>query len=298
MSTGTAASSGDARATGGIEKPGMRQRTIAGVDGCRAGWIAAIATVEIPAIDPGTAVSEGVGPRMPVILQPLQARVFPRFDFLIEALPADAAVAVDMPIGLPERIEGPGRAAEKAARPLLGERQSSVFSMPARRAVEAGAGPFRSEVHRREAYGQACALAERLSHPPRRVSIQGFGLFPKIMEIDRVLGAQPGLAERVIESHPELAFRLLNGERPVASPKKIRNQINPAGMEDRRRLLLRHGLPAGFLLGPAPAGAAEDDFLDACAVLFVAARHALGLAVAHPSPPERDERGLPIAIWA
>jgi predicted RNase H-like nuclease len=269
------------------EAPDAEGQVVAGVDGCRAGWVAVIGRVG--KLGPGA---------LPFLPESVQARVFPRFDFLLDALPEDAVIAVDMPIGLPERIEGPGRAAEKATRPLLGERQSSVFSIPARPAVEAGAGPFRSELHRREAYRAACAIAERLSHPPRRISIQGFGLFPKIIEIDRLLLADPSRATRVIEGHPELAFRLLNGGTPVPSPKKIQGRVDATGMEDRRRLLLEAGLGRDFLYAPAPAGAAQDDFLDACAMLCVAARHAAGIAVAHPSPPDRDARGLPIAIWA
>jgi len=264
-------------------------RTIVGVDACRAGWIAVIWQLPNRPADggvPGDAWGS------------LEARVFPRFDFLLDALPGDAVIAVDMPIGLPERIEGPGRAAEKAARPLLGERQSSVFSIPARAAVEAGAGPFRSELHRREAYAEACAIAARLSHPPRKISIQGFSLFPRIIEIDRRLAAEPKLAERVIESHPELAFVRLNGGTAMASPKKVQGRVNPAGMEDRRRVLIAASLPRGFLYQPAPAGAAQDDFLDATVLLLVAERHAKGQAVPHPDPPERDARGLPIAIWA
>lgn len=257
-------------------------RTLVGVDACRAGWIAVIA----PA--PGGAMGWAG----------LQARVFPRFSFLIDALPQDAVVAVDMPIGLPDRIKGPGRAAERAVRPLLGERQSSLFSIPARAAVEAGAGPFRSELHRREAYSEACAIAARLSHPPRKISIQGFSLFPRIMEIDQRLAAEPALAARVIESHPELAFVRLNGGTAMATPKKVRNRVNPAGMEDRRRVLVDAGLPRTFLYQAAPAGAAQDDFLDAAVLLLVAERHAAGHAVPHPDPPERDGRGLPIAIWA
>lgn len=261
-------------------------RCIAGVDACRAGWIAVIGRL------PGDA--DPVDGRWPQ----LSARVFPRFDFLLDALPADAVLAVDMPIGLPERIEGAGRAAEKAVRPLLGERQASVFSIPARAAVEAGGGPFRSELYRREAHQAACTIAARLSHPPRRISIQGFSLFPRILEIDRRLAAEPLRAETVIESHPELAFARLNGGTALASPKKLQGRVNPVGMEDRRRLMIAAGLPRGFLYEPAPAGAAQDDFLDAAVLLLVAERHARGLAVPHPNPPERDARGLPIAIWA
>ncbi|KQT43178.1 hypothetical protein ASG43_15125 [Aureimonas sp. Leaf454] len=225
-------------------------------------------------------------------------RVFPRFDFLLDGTGPGAVIAVDMPIGLPERIEGAGRAAEKAVRPLLGERQSSVFSIPARAAVEAGAGPFRSELHRRECHAEACRIAERLSHPPRRISIQGFGLFPKILEIDRLLAADPALADRVIESHPEFAFRVLNDGAAMRLPKKIKGQVNPAGLEERRRLLVACGLPRALLYAPPPAGAGQDDLLDAGAMLLVAERYRAGVARAHPEPPERDARGLPIAIWA
>lgn len=281
-------------------------KTLVGVDGCRAGWVAVIrppigdagnASTDAPA---ATEAGGGAGhPDAAAISVPmLTARVFPRFDFLVDAVPAGAVICVDMPIGLPERIEGPGRVAEKSVRPLLGDRQSSVFSMPGRAAVEAGAGPFRSDLHRREAYAEACAIAERLSHPPRRISIQGFGLFPKIIEIDRLLRADPAMAERVIEGHPELAFRMLNGDTAMPSPKKVRNSVNPQGLEERRRLLLACGLPRAFLYGTAPAGAAQDDFLDACAMLFVAARYGGGQAVPHPSPPGRDGFGLPVAIWA
>ena len=40
-----------------------------------------------------------------------------------------------MPIGLPDRVGPGGRGPERAVRPLLGERQSSVFSVPSRAAV-------------------------------------------------------------------------------------------------------------------------------------------------------------------
>jgi predicted RNase H-like nuclease len=71
-------------------------------------------------------------------------------------LGANAVIAVDMPIGLPDRIRGAGRGPEQAIRPLLGPRQSSVFSIPARAAVEA------------ETYGEACARALETSDPPKK----------------------------------------------------------------------------------------------------------------------------------
>ena len=63
-------------------------------------------------------------------------------------------IAVDMPIGLPERTEGSGRVPEQLIRPLLGARQSSVFAIPSRRAVEA------------TDYAEACAIAAAASGWP------------------------------------------------------------------------------------------------------------------------------------
>ena len=77
------------------------------------------------------------------VLLPLAGSEAPRLVVLpglseLSALGVDiAAIAIDMPIGLPDRIDGSGRAAERAVRPLLGARQSSVFTIPARAAIEA-----------------------------------------------------------------------------------------------------------------------------------------------------------------
>lgn len=79
--------------------------------------------------------------------------------------------------------------------------------------------------------------------------------------------------------------------------KKVRNAVNPAGMEERKALLARRGLPGSFLELPPPRGAAADDFLDACAMLLVAERHAAGIAIPFPDPPLSDSRGIPLAIW-
>ena len=79
---------------------------VMGVDGCPAGWIA---------------VTWGAK---------LDHRLVSCFSDLLEG---DAVViAVDMPIGLPQRH---GRAPEREVRGRLGERQSSVFAVPARPAV-------------------------------------------------------------------------------------------------------------------------------------------------------------------
>jgi predicted RNase H-like nuclease len=247
-----------------------------GVDGCPGGWIA---------------VWRQDGGRPSV-------RVFPAFAELIAAFPDDTTVAVDMPIGLPEFSGRGGRGPEALVRPLLGQRQSSVFSIPSRAAVYAETASFTSVEESYAAHRRASEVARRTSDPPRGISIQAFGIFPKIREIDALLRERPDLSERVIESHPEVAFMQLNGGAPVSLPKKIKGVVNPPGMEERKALLCRHGYERAFLDEGPPAGAKADDFLDAACMMLVADRIRRGQAVSWPDPPGRDAYGIPVAIRA
>lgn len=254
---------------------GASGRTVAGADGCKAGWIAVIARPDMP----------------------LETCVFPAFADFLGALPDDAIVAVDMPVGLPDFTSRGGRGPEALVRPLLGQRQSSVFSIPSRAAVYADEMPFSSLEAWHDAHRRASEIARQTSDPPRSVSIQAFGIFSKIREIDGLLRARPELQSRVFESHPEVAFWRLNGDHAMSLPKKVKNRVNPAGMEERRALLARYGVPRPFLDQPPLRGAAPDDFLDATAMCLVAGRIARGEAMSFPNPPKRDAHGLPIAIW-
>lgn len=235
---------------------------LVGVDGCPAGWIAVLR-------QPGS---------------PAECRLFPRFADLLEAAGEDATIAVDMPIGLPDRVGRRGRGPEQAVRPMLRQRQSSVFSIPSRDAVYAGE------------YREACAIAFATSDPPRKVSKQGFHLFPKIREIDALL--TPALQARVREVHPEVAFCVLNGNKEMCTPKKIRGRVNRDGIAERATLLRRFGFDAGFLARKPPSGAALDDFIDACVCCVIAGRIVHGSARPYPDPPALDSKGLHIAIWA
>ncbi len=248
----------------------------AGVDGCPAGWVAAI--------------SEDGAPSRARIA------VFAAFADLLAALPPDAIVAVDMPIGLPGRVGRGGRGPESLVRAGLGERQSSVFSIPSRAAVYAEPGPFADEPARIAAHRRACEVALATSDPPKKCSIQAFGLFAKIREIDGLLRADPGLCLRVIESHPEAAFRKLNGDRAMGLPKKVRGRVHQPGMEERTALLERSGFDPALLARALPARVGRDDLIDACAMLLVAARHARGETVSFPDPPAVDDYGIPVAI--
>lgn len=242
-----------------------RDLWLMGVDGCRAGWVAALVR---PA---------GVE---------AQFRIVPRFSDLIAMPENPAVIAVDIPIGLPERTGYGGRAAENAIRPLLGARQSSVFSVPSRAALEA------------TEYRQACEIALANSDPPRKISKQLFMIAPKIREVDESLRADPSFAARVHEVHPELAFWRLNGERALSEPKKVKGRPYEPGLALRRGLLVAAGLPRMTVECPPPPGAGRDDLLDALACVAIARRIHAGLARPFPDPPPLDRYGLRMAIWA
>lgn len=247
----------------------------AGVDGCRGGWIAAIAE----------------GDAQPEI------RVFVHLAELLEALPDNAVIAVDMPIGLPERCGPGGRGPEKLVRPLLGMRQSSVFSIPSRAAVYSGVqSPSAGDDGWLAAHRRASEVARATSEPPRGVSIQAFGLFAKIRELDTLLRENASLCERVFESHPELCFWRLNGKLPLKEPKKVKGRVFGPGMAERRTLLKGAGLAWEIVAARPPRGAAEDDMLDALAVLAAARNRATGRQIVFPDPPNLDGLGLPMAI--
>lgn len=238
---------------------------LAGVDGCPAGWIATFMRPD---------GSEGT------------VRLVPRFADIVESAGHPAIIAIDIPVGLPERTGYGGRAAENAVRPLLGARQSSVFSVPSRAAIEA------------QNYADACRIASATSEPPRKISRQLFHIAPKIREVDASLRADVMLRERVFEVHPEVAFWRLNEERALDQPKKIKGKCCEAGLALRRRLLIAAGVPATIVESAPPKGAGPDDLLDALACATIARRIHAGLARPFPDPPPRDAFGLPMAIWA
>lgn len=157
---------------------------VAGVDGCRGGWVVCIVAPD--------------GEGAPLVVRDVM--VLAAFRDVLSATAACRAVAVDMPIGLSET--GP-RQADALARRLLGPRRSSVFPPPARPVAEqagdyATLNAFSKSVH-------------------AGLSRQTFNILPRIREVDVLI--TPELQSRVFESHPELCFRSLNGA-PMADAKR------------------------------------------------------------------------------
>jgi predicted RNase H-like nuclease len=238
---------------------------LAGADGCRAGWVVAFVR---PCSDEA------------------RVRVVTCFADILSAPENPGVIAVDMPVGLPERTGYGGRAAENAVRPLLGARQSAVFSVPSRAALE------------QTDYREACAVALATSDPPRKISKQLFMIAPRIREVDASLRDDAAAAARVFEVHPELAFWRLNGGHALTEPKKVKGKPYEPGLALRRDLLIAAGLPRRAAESTPPPGAGSDDLLDALACAAIARRLHAGIAEPFPNPPPVDRYGLPMAIWA
>jgi predicted RNase H-like nuclease len=240
---------------------------VAGADGCPPGWAVVLRDVS--------------GRKPPELI------VCPDMPTLLRHPKVPALIAVDMPIGLPENVGQGGRGPEVELRAMLGDRKSSVFSIPSRSAIYA------------EDFGAACEASLATSEPPRKISIQAFHLFPKIRELDELIRADLGLSVIMRECHPEGAFMVMNGREPLTEPKKVKSSVHEPGMRQRKQLLMDvAGFGEDFLDTKPPKGVGMDDFLDACACAWVAEKIARNEAVCFPEKPERDAHGIPMAIWA
>jgi predicted RNase H-like nuclease len=241
---------------------------ISGVDGCKAGWIAVTTTTES--------------------FDKAEVKIFKSVAALVSELAPRSIIAIDMPIGLPERAIKGGREPDWAARAFLGPRRASVFPVPSRKAVY---------VHE-QGYRRVCDIARETSDQKRAPSKQLFGILRRIQQIDEILRREPVLRDRVFEVHPEVSFKVMNNDESLPERKKVKGRINPQGMQLRKELLAKEGFPFSFLDQIPPQGAGHDDFYDACACAWSAKRIVYGTARVFPSHPPIDGEGLEQAIRA
>lgn len=199
-----------------------------------------------------------------------RARTFATFAELVAANQRAKIIAVDIPIGLVDN----DRTADTAARDYLVGQASSVFPSPPRAALSANS------------YDDATAIARRVSE--RGLSRQSYALFDKIREVDAFIDDP-----RIHEVHPEVSFRVLNGDIALLHRKKTWG-----GAHLRRRRLIDVGIVVPDDLGEVDQ-VGVDDILDAAIAAWSARRIARGQARSFPAAPtQQDASGRTIAIWA
>jgi predicted RNase H-like nuclease len=255
---------------------------VAGIDGCRAGWIAFLTetcsnSVSAPA-----------------------SRIIRSAEELRDVIAGCRHVFIDIPVGLNERGY---RSCDLALREVLpAPKKASVFMTPVRQAV--CAGDYRSACDiNREGTGSA-------------ISIQAWNIVPRIREVDRLLSDHPGLAAKVLECHPEWQFLLAarqlapepgSGLRPGLRPEPrpgltLVSKKTAEGIAGRLDLLgrLNPVYPKAFeevLQNEKRRDVKPDDILDALMLMHAARRLANGAELSmFPEDRLRDSNGLPLNI--
>lgn len=230
---------------------------VAGVDGCKTGWLCV-------AKDLDTDLTTSA--------------VFSNAQLLLQQEPEPSIIAIDIPIGL---TENGSRQCDIEARKLLGPRASSVFPAPIRPALESKTRQHADEI-RRTIEGKG-------------VSAQAFGIYKKVLELDKILSAQPHLQDRVKEIHPEVCFWAWNNKRAMSYNKK-----SSGGRAERHELVVKHfGVEAveetraKYLVKCV----SHDDIYDAFAALWMAERIFAGKAGVIPDSSPQDAVGLHMEMW-
>jgi predicted RNase H-like nuclease len=181
-------------------------------------------------------------------------------------------ILVDMPIGLEKELFQGGRVVDREARRALIKGKSSIFNSPSRLALKAKDYQEANEINKSQGMG---------------LSKQSWFLFKKIKEVDDFLKLQN--RPQVFESHPELVFQTMKGGE-IEFKKSTRE-----GLAERIGLLLMHGFNEKFInqfIGKKSKLYKDDDFLDACSLLWSARRVKQNKEIKIPNEIFKDEKGV------
>jgi predicted RNase H-like nuclease len=230
---------------------------VAGIDGCRAGWIAFV--------HDGHSVT---------------SRIIRSDAGLRELFLECNRIFIDMPVGLADSGQ---RACDAELRNAMPPgKKASVFITPVRSAVYA------------VDYREACDL--NLQAAGRKISIQAWNITNRIRQVDELLRADASLAKRVVECHPEWQFIQFSGaampSKKTAGGVKARIELLEAILFPDARVYFSDVMAACQRKEVQP-----DDILDAMLLMVAARLSTGGAAVRSlPEQPVHDLFGLPMNI--
>ncbi len=161
--------------------------TSVGIDGCKGEWIA-------------VAISD----------KAFEVDKYKTIDEICEKYRTADAFLIDIPIGLPESRDGFLKRPDNELRTKLGRKYSSVFNTP-----------FRQIVYAPDAK-RAWELNRELEARQTPVSMM---LCKAIKQVDTFLQNNPQWKNRLLESHPEYCFNLLNGGKSLDQSKLSREGL-------------------------------------------------------------------------
>jgi len=232
---------------------------IAGVDGCKGGWLVAIVEVK--------------GKRHSFELTCMPPPIT-NFSDVLWATKGCKVVCIDIPIGLSDRDR---RRCDQKAKEILGNRQCCVFFAPIRPILSYKRYPAANRTSR-------CLSGHGLS-------IQSFNIMDKIHQVDSVM--TPNKQKRFREVHPEVCFWALNHGQPMQ-----RKKTTDAGRKDRMRVLapIFQNLRGIVTKDNRAKGVKVDDILDALVAAYTAGQVVLDNYSTLPARPQRDGKGLRMEI--
>ncbi|MGM0546376.1 MAG: DUF429 domain-containing protein [Bacteroidota bacterium] len=229
-----------------------------GIDGCRAGWFAV-------SLD-----DEGAGFWLLETDGQLK-EYFEEYD----------RIFIDVPIGLSE--EKYVRQCDEELRNILGtDYTASVFNPPIRPALYS------------PTYAEASMTSFEITG--KKISTQAWNITPNIKTVDQFLQEDEALREKVFESHPELLFRILNGNNSILQKKATKK-----GLRHRLSLLTKRSEYADDFFRDTKEEyrrnqVDEDDIVDAMALAWFARLSIQKDLKTLPDDPPTDSTGLPMAI--
>ena len=229
-----------------------------GIDGCRAGWIA----ISVDDDNAGYWLLES---------DEALGEYFEKFD----------RIFIDVPIGLTE--EEYVRECDDKLRDVLGpDYQASVFNPPIRPALYA------------PTYAEASMTSYEITG--KKISIQSWNIMPNIKTVDQYLQDNENLRDKIFESHPELLFRILNGNNSILQKKATKK-----GLRHRLKLLKDNSKYADDFFRDIKEEyrrnqVDEDDIVDAMSLALFALRSVDGEMKTLPDEPPTDSTGKKMAI--
>lgn len=194
------------------------------------------------------------------------------------------SVLIDMPIGLVEQGSD-GRACDRLARRHLSPfRHSSIFTPPCRHAL----------------YGDLEeASAINFKYTGKKLSRQSINIIPKIREVDEfLLQLPPSERPRFEEAHPELIFYGLNGQQALQASKKTKTGIQDRLRLITEHFPTLKSLYTTVLEQTRRKDILADDIVDAMSLATAALLKQRSPQSWHqfPSPIEHDSEGLPMQL--
>jgi predicted RNase H-like nuclease len=227
-----------------------------GIDGTKGGWIAAC-------------LESGV----------IDIKMFATIDELCAEYSYSDSIIIDIPIGLPENSRDIRPDSELRKR--LRCKASSVFSTPCRQAIYAEDKQTAKEKNS-EILGKS-------------LSEQSLAIKSKIKEVDEFLQKNKAWKNRLVESHPEYAFMIMNEGLPIYESKKTKE-----GFDIRLSLLRQHIQNIDQLLDniKLQSGMKKrfDDIIDAICLAVMGHLGKTNKFLYIPDKPTEDKTGLMMQI--